>query len=91
MRMLLFKAVGALKDCLSLFPMARYSGSRTLTSFWVQVKSVMVENIDKVLERGEKIELLVDKTDALQGDAFRFKKQSRRLKQAMWLKNAKLT
>jgi vesicle-associated membrane protein 7 len=51
----------------------------------------MVENIDKVLERGEKIELLVDKTDALQGDAFRFKKQSRRLKQAMWLKNAKLT
>jgi vesicle-associated membrane protein 7 len=56
-----------------------------------EVKSVMVENIDKVLERGEKIELLVDKTDALQGDAFRFKKQSRRLKQAMWLKNAKLT
>lgn len=26
----------------------------------------MVENIEKVLERGEKIELLVDKTDDLQ-------------------------
>lgn len=30
-----------------------------------EVKDVMVENIEKVLERGEKIELLVDKTDDL--------------------------
>ena len=29
------------------------------------VKGVMVENIEKVLERGEKIELLVDKTDSM--------------------------
>lgn len=56
-----------------------------------EVKSVMVENIDKVLDRGEKIELLVDKTEGLAGDAFRFKKQSSRLKHAMWVKNMKLT
>lgn len=30
-----------------------------------EVKNIMVENIEKVLERGEKIELLVDKTDDL--------------------------
>lgn len=30
-----------------------------------EVKDVMVENIEKVLERGERIELLVDKTDDL--------------------------
>lgn len=30
------------------------------------VKSVMVQNIEMVLERGEKLELLVDKTDQLQ-------------------------
>lgn len=30
-----------------------------------EVKNIMVENIEKVLERGEKIELLVDKTDNL--------------------------
>jgi len=30
-----------------------------------EVKDVMVENIEKVLERGERIELLVDKTDVL--------------------------
>lgn len=32
-----------------------------------EVKGVMVENIEKVLERGEKIELLVDKAEDLQG------------------------
>ncbi len=30
-----------------------------------EVKGIMVDNIEKVLERGEKIELLVDKTDNL--------------------------
>ena len=38
------------------------------------VKDVMVENIEKVLERGEKIELLVDKTDRLNQQAFKFEK-----------------
>jgi hypothetical protein len=30
-----------------------------------EVKNIMVDNIERVLERGEKIELLVDKTDNL--------------------------
>ncbi len=34
----------------------------------------MVENIDQLLERGEKIELLVDKTDRLNQTAFKFEK-----------------
>lgn len=54
-----------------------------------QVKSVMVDNIEKVLERGEKIELLVDKAENLNEQAFRFKKQSTNLKRSMWWKNAK--
>jgi len=56
-----------------------------------QVKNVMIQNIEKVLERGEKIELLVDKTEILDQHAFKFKKkQSRNLKRSMWWKNAKL-
>jgi len=55
-----------------------------------EVRAVMVENIDKVLERGDRIELLVDKTSTIQDNTFRFKKQSRRLRQAMWMENAKL-
>ena len=43
------------------------------------VKGVMVQNIEKVLERGEKIELLVDKTDQMQQAAFKFEKSSKRL------------
>lgn len=38
------------------------------------VKDVMIENIESVLERGEKIELLVDKTDNLNQQAFKFEK-----------------
>ncbi len=53
------------------------------------VKGVMVENIEKVLERGEKIELLVDKTDRLNQQAFRFESSSRDLRRSMWWKNAR--
>eukprot|EP00161_Ancyromonas_sigmoides_P025470 TRINITY_DN8531_c0_g3_i1.p2 TRINITY_DN8531_c0_g3~~TRINITY_DN8531_c0_g3_i1.p2 ORF type:complete len:258 (-),score=67.48 TRINITY_DN8531_c0_g3_i1:165-938(-) len=56
-----------------------------------EVKSVMVQNIEKVLERGEKIELLVDKTENLNAQAFQFKKKATNLKRAMWWKNMKLS
>lgn len=39
----------------------------------------MIENIDRVLERGERIELLVDKTDRLNQQAFKFEKTVRTL------------
>jgi vesicle-associated membrane protein 7 len=48
------------------------------------VKNVMVQNIEKVLERGEKIELLVDKTDRLNQQAFRFEASSRSLRRTMY-------
>ncbi|CAL5412625.1 unnamed protein product [Camellia sinensis] len=41
------------------------------------------------MERGDRIELLVDKTATMQDSAFHFKKQSRRLSRALWMKNAK--
>ena len=51
------------------------------------VKDTMIENIEKVLERGEKIELLVDKTDKLNQTAFKFERQSRTLQRdMMWRK-----
>ena len=46
--------------------------------------------LDKVLERGERIELLVDKTETLSQSAFNFKKSSTQLKRSMWFKNVKL-
>mmetsp|Transcript_11558 Transcript_11558/g.17770 ORF Transcript_11558/g.17770 Transcript_11558/m.17770 type:complete len:183 (+) Transcript_11558:268-816(+) len=51
-----------------------------------EVKGVMVQNIEKVLERGEKIELLVDKTDRLNQQAFKFESSSRTLRRSLWWK-----
>lgn len=56
-----------------------------------QVRNVMIENIDKVLDRGDRLELLVDKTANMQGNTFRFRKQARRFRSAMWWRNVKLT
>ena len=55
-----------------------------------EAKTIMVKNIDKVLERGERIEVLVDKTEDLNNQAQSFKVKSTKLKRAMWWKNAKL-
>ena len=49
-------------------------------------RSVMIQNIESVLERGEKIELLVDKTDRLNQQAFKFEASSRNLRKAMYWK-----
>jgi vesicle-associated membrane protein 7 len=54
-----------------------------------EVRDVMVQNIEKVLERGEKIELLVDKTDRLNQQAFRFEASGRSLHRAMYWKKMK--
>lgn len=56
-----------------------------------QVRNVMIENIDKVLERGDRLELLVDKTTNMQGNTFRFRKQARRFRSTVWWRNVKLT
>lgn len=55
-----------------------------------QVRNVMIENIDKVLERGDRLELLVDKTANIQNKAFRFRKQTRQFRNSMWWRNCKL-
>lgn len=55
-----------------------------------EVKGVMMENIEKVLDRGEKIELLVDKTDNLRSQAQDFKQQGTKMRRKMWIQNMKI-
>eukprot|EP00474_Spongospora_subterranea_P003085 CRZ03543.1 hypothetical protein [Spongospora subterranea] len=52
-------------------------------------RNVMVENIDRVLERGDRIELLVDKSEQLDASALQFRKRATKLKRSMWCKNVK--
>jgi len=54
------------------------------------VRGIMTENIERVLERGERIDLLVDKTDRLGGSARDFRVRSRGLRRQMWWKNVRL-
>lgn len=65
------------------------SGSRHLPPKRLATQ-VMVQNIEMVLERGEKLELLVDKSEQLQLDSFRFQKSSKKLRQAMFWKKVKI-
>ncbi|KAF5801186.1 putative Longin domain, v-SNARE, coiled-coil domain-containing protein [Helianthus annuus] len=55
-----------------------------------EVKGVMMENIEKVLDRGEKIELLVDKTENLRSQAQDFRTQGTQMRRKMWLQNMKI-
>ncbi|OAY39037.1 vesicle-associated membrane protein 727 [Manihot esculenta] len=55
-----------------------------------EVKGIMMDNIEKVLDRGEKIELLVDKTENLQFQADSFQRQGRQLRRKMWLQNLQM-
>jgi len=55
-----------------------------------ETKSILVENIDNLLARGERIELLVEKTERLTDESFQFKNKARQLRIKMWWKNIKL-
>jgi vesicle-associated membrane protein 7 len=48
------------------------------------VKETMIQNISNILERGERLELLVEKTDNLNQQAFRFEVSSHRLRRTMY-------
>jgi hypothetical protein len=54
------------------------------------VREIMTENIERVLERGEHMSTLVDKTGRLGENARDFRVRSRTLKRRMWWKNVKL-
>jgi hypothetical protein len=55
-----------------------------------EVKVVMKDNIGKVIERGEALEDLQDKSDDLYTHAFTFNRQSRKLRCQMWWKNCRV-
>lgn len=54
-----------------------------------EVKGIMMDNIEKVLDRGEKIELLVAKTENLQFQADSFQRQGRQLRRKMWFQDVR--
>ena len=54
------------------------------------VKGIMTENIEKVLERGERIDILLDKTEELDYSASTFRTSAVRIRRKMWWQNTKM-
>lgn len=50
----------------------------------------MIQNIDKVIDRGEKIDILVSKTSDLSDNALQFRKGARKLKYNVIFTNIKI-
>lgn len=56
----------------------------------VQVVDIMKTNVEKVLERDQKLSELDDRADALQQGASQFEQQAGKLKRKFWLQNLKV-
>ncbi|CAD7091107.1 unnamed protein product [Hermetia illucens] len=55
-----------------------------------ELKHIMVKNIDSIKDRGERLELLVNKTENLRNCSVSFRKQSRNLARQMFWKNVRM-
>ncbi|XP_027024732.1 vesicle-associated membrane protein 3 [Tachysurus fulvidraco] len=69
------------------------SGNRRLQQTQAQVDEVvdiMRVNVDKVLERDQKLTELDDRADALQAGASQFETNAAKLKRKYWWKNCKM-
>ncbi|XP_047425708.1 vesicle-associated membrane protein 8 [Mugil cephalus] len=55
-----------------------------------EVKVILKDNINKVLERGDRLDDLIGKTDDLQATADSFQRTSTRVARKYWWKNVKL-
>ena len=55
-----------------------------------EVKGVMVQNIDKVIDRGERLDDLNERTEQLNSRAGEFQTVGTRLRRKLWWQNVKL-
>lgn len=54
------------------------------------VRTIMVENIERILERGERLSTLVNKTDRINNSSNAFRRRTVQIKRRMWWANVKL-
>ncbi|XP_076020032.1 vesicle-associated membrane protein 8 [Genypterus blacodes] len=55
-----------------------------------EVKDILKDNINKVLERGDRLDDLIGKTDGLQTSADTFQRTSTRVARKYWWRNIKM-
>ena len=62
----------------------------SVTSKLHDTKAIMVNNIEAILARGEKLDILVERTEVLSESSSQFAKSSRKLRDAMWWRRVKM-
>ncbi|XVF38710.1 hypothetical protein REPUB_Repub20aG0125200 [Reevesia pubescens] len=55
-----------------------------------EVKSIMLENMDKAIDRGENLTTLADKTENLRDQAQAYRKHGTQIRRKMWYQNMKI-
>ena len=55
-----------------------------------ELEEISLRNMDKVIERGEKIEILVKKSETLSEQSLDMRNTARKVKNKMWWKNKKI-
>ena len=76
--------------------MQRFSSDTPIDDFdrakeeLAQVKDIMVQNVEQILSRGERIELLVDKTDNMAHQATAFRRGARTVRRQQFWRNGKI-
>lgn len=55
-----------------------------------EVTGLLKDNVERVLERGEKIDRLQERSEDLESNAINFQSKSRRLRRKMWCRNCKM-
>ncbi|TPX59688.1 hypothetical protein PhCBS80983_g02261 [Powellomyces hirtus] len=55
-----------------------------------EVVGIMQDNINKVMQRGEHLDTLQNKTDDLQNSSLQFKRGANRVRKQMWWKDMKM-
>jgi len=56
-----------------------------------RAKNTMMDNIQQIVDRGDRIDVLVDNTEDLNQNSLKFYQSSKKLKCRMFLENAKCT
>eukprot|EP00775_Hariotina_reticulata_P008912 gene8912-9089_t len=55
-----------------------------------EVKGIMMQNVEQVLVRGERLDVLVDRTDDLRDQAQKFQRAGTQLRKKMWWQNFRM-
>lgn len=55
-----------------------------------ELQQISLQNMDKVIERGEKIEVLVKKSEMMTDQSYDLRDTAKKVKNRMWWKNKKI-